>query len=239
MSVAAGLIAIIGVSGALFKVIRSSHPSNIETSENVVITSTESAAKENKIKYVFTDMKPLASIPDNETIKEISYEPEEKESLTIFVGDSRTVGMEQCIDDNSIYIAKVGEGYEWYDTYAKDVLEEVLEANSEKDLSVIFNLGVNDLDNADKYVSAINELAEKYPAVELSYMSVNPVTKTTVSNEQIQAFNSTIEKMLADNIDYIDTYSYLIAEGFNTVDGLHYTADTYKNIYEYAMKYGT
>jgi len=45
--------------------------------------------------------------------------------------------------------------------------------------------------------------------------------------------------MLADNIDYIDTYSYLIAEGFNTVDGLHYTADTYKNIYEYAMKYGT
>ena len=34
---------------------------------------------------------------------------------------------------------------------------------------------------------------------------------------------------------YIDCYSYLVKKGYSTHDGLHYTASTYKKIYNFVV----
>ena len=195
-------------------------------------TSSISGKKESTIKYIMSDAKRLSDIPLEGNVKRESSYPE----LTIYIGDSRTVGMESVMDDGEIVIAKVGEGYSWYKNYAKDELINTLDNNSDKSISVIFNLGVNDLHNAPKYVEAINELSKAYPDVGFSYMSVNPVETTTVSNNQINTFNDTIKKMLDDSVSYIDAFTYLVDNGYDTVDGLHYTKETYKDIYDFVCE---
>lgn len=189
---------------------------------------------DSKIRYEMSDAKRL---PKNEIVNsQRSEEPSPEKGLpklTIFIGDSRMVGMDNAVDDDSIYIAKVGEGYNWYKEYAEEILEKTIESNSDKSLSVIFNLGVNDLEDAQKYVAAVNELSAKYSNVRFSYMSVNPVGVTTITNEQIKIFNNTLQTMLDNKVNYIDTYTYLMAKGYNTVDGLHYTDETYRVIHDY------
>ena len=72
---------------------------------------------------------------------------------------------------------------------------------------------------------------------ELYFVSVNPVNESkeasngySVKNSQIINFNTNIKNRLTRNIKYIDTYNS-IKGSFNTIDGLHYTNDTYKEIY--------
>ena len=42
-----------------------------------------------------------------------------------------------------------------------------------------------------------------------------------------------MKKSLNDKVTIIDTNSYLLKDGFNATDGLHYDDETYKKIYEY------
>ena len=93
---------------------------------------------------------------------------------------------------------------------------------------------------------------------ELYYMSVNPVNNQLIKangkksrpEETVRKFNSTIKGRLCSGssaaYQYIDTYSYLIREGYGTDasisgtdigrdDGLHYTTKTYKRIYRYCI----
>ena len=202
-----------------------------------------------RIKYKLIAKNRLADFPeDGGVIKSIPSKEEAeikaedfselvskdiKEPLTIFVGDSRTVGLKSAANDTSIYIAKVGEGYNWYKESAEKLLVDTLNENADKNITVIFNLGVNDLDNAGKYAGAVNRLSSEYPSVTFKYLSVNPVEETTVTNIDIEKFNSTLQVMLDRNIGYIDSYTYLLADGFSTSDGLHYTDSTYKKIYDF------
>ena len=197
------------------------------------------------IKYVFIEMEMQEdeyAVPDIteddydviESYSDITTREESFPEQIIFVGDSRTVGMDLAIDDNSVYIAKVGEGYEWFKGEAEGELKEVIRNSSDKSLTVVFNLGVNDLSNANRYAEEVNRLSDNYPNIRFVYASVNPVKeKASVSNDDISAFNRTICTQLSRNIRFIDSYSYLIDSGFESPDGLHYTNDTYAKIYEY------
>ena len=74
---------------------------------------------------------------------------------------------------------------------------------------------------------------KKYEELEGVYdiilVSVNPITKYgTLSNQKIEQFNTSLQKL---SLPYIDTYHILMATGFTTTDGLHYSADTTKKIY--------
>ena len=50
----------------------------------------------------------------------------------------------------------------------------------------------------------------------------------------VEAFNSDIKDAFPDQ--YLDCYSYLIENGFQTVDGLHYTEETYQIIHDFAVR---
>ena len=150
----------------------------------------------------------------------------------VFVGDSRTVGMGNAIggSDNA-YIAKVGSGYSWFSSTAINQIMDYAGPGT----SLVINFGVNDLANASKYIELINSYIDEWEAAGITvyYASVNPVGSTTVTNEQIAEFNATMKAGLDSRITWIDSYSYLMTNGYGTSDGLHYTSSTYQAIYNY------
>lgn len=153
----------------------------------------------------------------------------------IWVGDSRTEGMQDAITNgNNVWIAKTSTGYNWFnDTAAKQVTTKI-----EDDDIIVFNFGVNDLNNVDKYINKLNELAggDWSKASKIIVMSVNPVIdgKNAASNAAIEQFNNTMKNGLSEKITYVDTYSTLkdsLSESDFDNEGLHYTNDVYKKIY--------
>ncbi len=156
----------------------------------------------------------------------------------VFLGDSRTVQLEQAVDyDRSFcfFVAEVGMGYDWMrSTGAPEADGYVTDKTA-----VIINMGVNDLDNAERYAARVNDLAASWSqrGAKVWYMSVNPVgSKAAVTNEQINAFNSTMKEKLDPGIGWIDTNSMLMEQGFTASDGLHYNTETYRKIYDFVQR---
>ncbi|MDY3919766.1 MAG: hypothetical protein SOZ59_12365 [Candidatus Limivivens sp.] len=157
----------------------------------------------------------------------------------VFLGDSRTVGMRNAlaelgIEDDCTFLAKDGEGYYWLQNTALSELIAILDQRP--DTVVITNLGVNDLTERSSYAALYRSLMERYPDTSFYILSVNPVSEdcSMVSNTQIEEFN---EGMAAEFPDlYLDCYHYLMTDGYETVDGLHYTWKTYAKIHDYAVK---
>ena len=152
----------------------------------------------------------------------------------IWVGDSRTVGMQQAVEgtDKNEWICKTAEGYNWFVNKAIGSVNSKLK----KDDTIVFNLGVNDLGNVDKYVKKLNSLAngDWKKANKIIVMSVNPTDSSKYSggatNEAIKNFNSKMKSGLDGSIKYMDTYSQ-IKDSMKTSDGLHYDKATYKSLY--------
>ena len=202
-----------------------------------------------------------------------SREPDLKESQlekvdfskyrkVIFVGDSRTCGMEKTfqIDFGKVpkgvsMVARGGQGLYWLQqTGVQKLFEEVRCSSSEKrPAAVVFNLGVNDLAYCNAYITYMNHLAEKLKArgCKLFYMSVNPMNNAMRKSEykseaKIREFNQKIKAGLSTSYTYIDTYRYLMRTGYSTWggvgksvrydDGLHYDTTTYKRIYNQCIK---
>lgn len=162
--------------------------------------------------------------------KKIEEKPKsilEKYSKIIFIGDSRTVGLSQAIDNDLDieFICEVGKGLTWI---KEQEIEKFIE---DKNNLVLINLGVNDLYNCSNYVRFFSNL-NKYNNI--CYVSIYPVDEEkeecygySVRNVDIENFNSTMK----ENFNYIDVYSILNEEGFETRDGIHYKEVTYKKIY--------
>ena len=68
-------------------------------------------------------------------------------------------------------------------------------------------------------------------------MSVNPVddARTQVQNSQIEEFNAYVQDALSEGIEWIDSYDFLTAYGYDSADGLHFTEDTSRDIYRYCL----
>lgn len=143
----------------------------------------------------------------------------------LFVGDSRTVGLYEAVDGVS-KIAKVGAKV----TYLQSVLGEVTKTRGK---NVIFNFGVNDLGNINKYISVYKSLPKEFiQNNNVIFMSVNPTDgdKYGSWNTDIDKFNKKLKANLPSGVKYLDTNSTLKKEGFSTRDGVHYKAVTYKRI---------
>lgn len=175
----------------------------------------------------------------------------------IIIGDSRMYGASQVVNNKDlIFIAKNGArcNYLW-ETAEKEV-DKIMSENSREHFTILFNLGVNDLDyiarknkangkdicNVEQYSDYYIKLKEKWSEHNLFFISVNPVdekrlkkgtfknTKMT-SNAKIEEFNDLMKEKLEEaNIYYCDTYTKLMENGFESPDGLHYSDDTSKNI---------
>jgi hypothetical protein len=160
-----------------------------------------------------------------------SFHAEETEGY-IFVGDSRTVGMQQAVEkDNTVfYVCKESQGYKWLVDTAEDEVAAIIKENTKiKKWNILVNLGINDLGNAEKYVDEYERLqTEDWKNYNLYYISVYPVNeeKTKITNEQIDEFNS----YFSDSTNYI-SISETEKNKFNSSDGVHFDGDTYRWIY--------
>lgn len=189
-----------------------------------------------------------------------------KYKRVVFIGDSRTAYMENALKSIGAnttgiqFISKVGEGLDWFRTVAYPKLYSIVKDESvsilAKPTAVVVNLGVNDLENQEQYVLYMNSIAKelKKHNCELFFMSVNPVNRSMLeeagkkdrSEAKVRLFNNTLRSALGTQYSYIDTYSYLKNTGYGfdssstgvggKDDGLHYTARTYKRIFNYCMK---
>ncbi|MCR4584589.1 MAG: hypothetical protein K5686_02590 [Lachnospiraceae bacterium] len=182
----------------------------------------------------FRGKKVIGAVPDMEG--EILKADNEPENI-IFVGDSRTVGMKWAVGKNKYkWIAESGMGYGWLTGTAGPML--AVSANA--GVKMVFNLGVNDPGNGERYAEYINKKAEKWckAGVTIYYVSVNPVIDgcSNATNEKVDACNEVLKKTLDEQVRWIDTNTYLFDRGFNTRDGLHYDEDTYRAIYGYILK---
>ena len=148
----------------------------------------------------------------------------------IFVGDSRFVNMNSVCGisktDNLFMVAKVGEGYSWFNETALQQIKRIISSSLFDKWKLIICLGINDLGNCEKYVKKYESLKDEYDIV---LVSVNPVEHYgNLSNEGIDKFNSALKTL---SLPYIDTFNLLLSTGYSTADGLHYKEDTTKKIY--------
>ena len=159
------------------------------------------------------------------------------------------------------FVYEEGKGLEWLKSQGMNTILSIAEENYSvlKPTAVIFNLGVNDPGNMYDYISYYQEIAESLQKknCKLFFMSVNPVNSKTIEylgknairkEEVIRKFNSVVCSALGSTFEYIDTYSYLMENGYGTNisgtgvdlpddDGLHYTTKTYKRIFKYCLDY--
>lgn len=163
-----------------------------------------------------------------------------KEVGYIYLGDSRFVGMEKVCEvseeENVWVVAKVGKGLNWCKNTAMPTILSIVDENPDIDEWVLISgLGINDTYNADRYIQFYMELE----GFDIVLCSVNPVEEAECVKHgynfyYLDAGISTMNAKLQEtDFTYIDVNSYLIENGFNTVDGVHYSADTYTGIYEY------
>ena len=153
----------------------------------------------------------------------------------VFAGDSRTIGMGNAVGDNCIYIGAEGEGYTWFSSTGTSSLATELESNPAQD--VIINFGVNDPENINLYIDLYTSLIEQYPDTSFYFLSVNPLIDGegfNTTNEMISLFNTTLESFFPNQ--FLDSNTYLTESGFETVDGLHYTTETYRKIHNFVVE---
>ena len=108
--------------------------------------------------------------------------PKQERSLLvhkiIFVGDSRTIGMQNALkkylpDDDCVFVGKVGEGCSWFLSDGKSLMADAISQNP--DAPVVLNFGVNDPDQIDEYLAAYRDMVAEYPDTTFWFLSVNPV----------------------------------------------------------------
>lgn len=184
-------------------------------------------------------------------------------SKIIIVGDSRMYAASRVVkDENIIFIAKNAVTCNYIDETAEKEIDKLIEKNPDEHYTIFFNLGVNDLDykeegrtvdgkkicNASDYIDIYTRLRKKWKNHNLVFESVNPLdidilkkgkfgNRPMTNNDKIAEFNSTIFNALEkDNFYYCDTYTYLLENGFESTDGLHYSDDTSKVIIEQLKK---
>lgn len=149
----------------------------------------------------------------------------------VFIGDSRTVGMQQAVGGNDTWSGKVSAGLDWMKSSGVPNVENSIQNGS----AVVILMGVNDLYHPDSYISYINEKSSSWKSKGATtyFVSVNPTDGSYSNlNSDIDTFNQKLKSGLT-NARYIDTNSYLKQNGYSTTDGLHYTSDTYRKIYNY------
>ncbi len=154
-------------------------------------------------------------------------------SKVIFVGDSRTVGMQQTVgSNNDIWSCKSSMGLDWMkSTGIPNISGQITNGSA-----VVILMGVNDLYHVDSYISYINSLVTGVTqrGGKLYFVSVNPTSRSAdYLNADIDSFNSKMKHGLSGYVKYIDTNSYLKTNGFSSGDGIHYSTETYKKIYYY------
>ncbi len=184
-----------------------------------------------------------APVPEVPVQEGQTPEPEKVQAVTevknvagvILVGDSRFVQMQENVGENSCtWIAENGKGYNWFNETAVARIDGCVGKGSK----ILINLGVNDPGHVNDYVALVNAKAAEWTGkgATVYYASVNPVWDNPyTTEEQVIYFNSQMQAGLSGDVHWIDSHGYLDSIGYKLVDGLHFNAETYQNLYAYFM----
>ena len=174
----------------------------------------------------------------------------------------QTLRTQNCVANlNGVsFVASSGQGLSWlkssdpstgYNKLVKEV--KAAGADASHPVAIVFNLGINDMDCISQYITYLKQIAPELQAMncKLFYMSLNPINSVMIDKKglvhrdeaQVRNFNAQIRSMLGSVYTYIDTYSWLMQTGYSTDsgeygqnsgidDGLHYTVNTYKRIFD-------
>lgn len=163
----------------------------------------------------------------------------------IYLGDSRFVGMNKAVhmdeEDHTYVVAEVGKGYYWMKGTAIPEVYEIMDEDRDVDEWVIISgLGINDTHNVDRYIEYYNELSND---AKIILLSVNPVDqiKCDIYGYDFDTlcrgaaiFNT---KLRDTEFEYIDSSNQMKIFGYETMDGVHYTDETYEFIYDIIQGY--
>ncbi|MBQ5431281.1 MAG: hypothetical protein IIU28_06485 [Lachnospiraceae bacterium] len=162
--------------------------------------------------------------------------PLSEDTGIIYIGDSRFVGMNDVchIDSNSnrFVVAKVGQGLSWLKREGLPQAQQIVSSNpSLHHFKYVICLGVNDLADIEGYKEVYRQLSQDH---DLTLVSVGPVGNYPgLSNVDIESFNQQLKDLCSEcSIPYIDDYTVLTTEGYQTQDGLHYKDAVYQRIYQ-------
>ena len=205
-------------------------------------TQTENTIVEPTATLAPTDNTTTDNSGQNNNISNIlENTPATLENITItkkiFIGDSRTVHMKLAVNSNDIWSCKSAMGLDWMKSAGVPNVENQITTGT----AVIILMGVNDLFNADKYITYINQKTSEWrdKGAKVYFVSVNPINENAYkcfNNTRIETFNAKMASNLV-NVKYIDTYNYLITHSCDyTSDGLHYQNSTSKVIYNLINK---
>ena len=237
--------AILSAKEALFDDLISQLPSGEEseadkdTDENPEIETRETDKEPGTEKETDSDEPPAeeeeAVISPDEGILSVPDHPiATTAEKMVFIGDSRTVDMMNAVHDGSGWACKVSMGYQWMATEGVPAVESYIDSGT----AVIILMGVNDVYNISNYIGYTNQKAAEWAAKGATtyFVSVGPVTSDPyVTNAEIEAFNEALQANLS-GVYYIDIYSYLVNNGFSTVDGTHYPDNVSIAIYNYIVE---
>jgi len=149
----------------------------------------------------------------------------------LMIGDSRCVQMRDITGGGGCsWICQKAKGYSWFESTAIPQADEIVG----KGTKVVIAMGVNDVDNVYNYANLINLKAAEWAArgAKTYFVSVNPVWENPyVTEDQVVAFNSTMASSLI-GVRWIDTHSYLIANGYTMVDGMHFDDATNLRVFQ-------
>jgi len=220
--------------------------------DNGVITGKAGLSEASVINYEMVGSEPEMVIVSNwedvEVSEVVTEDTEEKRTINlrlddvrgmvpdenigyIFVGDSRFVNMNDVCEiskeDNLFMVAKVGEGYSWFSQTALKQIKRIVSSGLYSEWKLVICLGINDLGSINNYLKKYEELKSDY---DITLVSVNPVNNyPNISNSEVEKFNSSLKEV---NLPYINTYNILMTTGYSTTDGLHYSPDTTRKIYD-------
>ena len=169
-----------------------------------------------------------------------------KTEYTIFVGDSRTVGMcsylKKELKNTEKCVAEVGKSLSWFESNAISKVNNIIKADNNIVHNIVIDLGVNGLnpDKATNYANTYNRLKQgDWKNQNIIIVSVTPVNEKTYKkpnfNEKIKQFNYNLKNKLNSNIVYCDIYDEVLNliknERNIRTDGLHYTKSGSTSIY--------
>lgn len=152
----------------------------------------------------------------------------------IMVGDSRCVQMQEAVGGGGCsWVCENSKEIKWFQEKAIPRIDPSVGRGTK----VVINMGVNDPEHYLKYVEVVNAKAAEWVGrgAKVYFVSVNPVWENPyTTQEQVDMFNANVPGMLS-NVRWIDTSSWLVANGYRLVDGLHYDGPTYVNIFNLIM----
>ena len=173
------------------------------------------------------------------------------EHRILFVGDSRTLGMRDALGRagiacQDVFVGRVGEGVRWFREEGKAEMDRAIRDNPT--LPVVLNFGVNDPQEINNYIVTYWDCIREHPDTDFRILSVNPIDEEFLIEDDLvpdsvfdQINNLNIARMnvrLKEEFGrrYLDSASFLRSDGFDTVDGLHFSTATYLKIHDFVVR---